>query len=77
MNQGEIDMKFSKDNRDDVEFIEKWYSDIETGFKGLGKTYTRPADYVERALRIMNGSKGRSRLLHQVEGKKGAHHEDN
>lgn len=42
---------------EDLVFIEKFYADIEAGYTALGKTYTRPADYIERALRIL--TKGR------------------
>lgn len=62
-------MKFSKDNAADLEFIEKWYSDVENGFKVIGKEYKRPVDYIERALRVMNNSKKRNKIYNQVEGK--------
>lgn len=60
-----------------LDFIEQWYADIETGFLSCGKTYVRPADYIERALRVMNGSKRRSRMLNQFEGNRGHYNEDN
>lgn len=68
--------RFSIDSVEDIEFIEDWYADIEQGFKSMGKTYSRPDDYIERALRVMNSSKKRNRILNQYEGKKGAHHEN-
>lgn len=70
-------MRFSKENKKDIEFIEKWYGDIEAGFRAFGTDYTRPKDYIERALRIMNASKKKNRLLHQVEGKQNYFHEEN
>lgn len=36
---------------EDSEFIEKFYSDLEAGLDN----YKRPTDYVERAMRILNG----------------------
>lgn len=70
-------MTFSKDNKDDVEFIEQWYKDIETGYKAIGKDYKRPADYIDRAIRVMNESSKRGRITNQFEGKRGHYHEDN
>ncbi len=37
----------------DEEWIEKFYSDLESGLEN----YTRPADYKERAMRILNGKR--------------------
>ena len=68
-------MKYTKENS--LLFIEQWYGDIEKGYVALGKVYTRPADYIERALRIMNASTTRNRLLSQYEGKRGYYREDN
>lgn len=66
--------KFNEENS--LDFIEKLYSDLEKGFFAIGKKYERPEDYIERALRIMNNSKERSRLQNQFEGKKEVYHED-
>ena len=55
-------MRFSIDNIEDIEFIENLYRDLESGFKGVGKKYTRPDDYIDRALRIMNESRTRNRI---------------
>ena len=55
-------MKFSIDNTKDIEFIENLYKDLESGFKGIGKKYTRPDDYIDRALRIMKESRPRNRI---------------
>lgn len=68
---------YTKDNEEDVAFIEKLYADIEQGFRSCGKEYKRPEDYVERALRVMNSSAKRGRLHNQYEGKKGHYNEDN
>jgi len=54
-------MKFSRDNIEDLEFIENLYENLESGFRGIGKKYTRPDDYIDRALRIMNESRTRNR----------------
>lgn len=64
-------MEFTRENS--LEFIEKWYEDIEIGYLAVGKTYKRPDDYIERALRVMNNSKKRNRMSHQTEGKTGIH----
>jgi len=37
-----------------AEWIETFYSDIEKGMRHTNHEYTRPADYVERALRVLN-----------------------
>lgn len=63
-------MRYRADNVDDLEFIERFYADIEQGFKSIGKEYVRPADYIERAIRIMNNSTKRPKLLFQTEGRK-------
>lgn len=63
-------MRFSKDNVKDVEFIENWYQDIERGFKGVGKTYVRPIDWLDRAIRVMNESVPRDKIKNQIEGKR-------
>ena len=55
-------MKFSRDNIEDLEFIENLYENLESGFRGIGKKYTRPDDYIDRALRIMNESRTRNRI---------------
>jgi len=55
-------MRFSIDNFEDIEFIENLYKDLESGFRSLGKKYTRPDDYIDRALRIMNESRTRNRV---------------
>ncbi len=61
-------MTFSKDNLDDIRFIEIWYADIEKGYRSLGKEYKRPINYIERALQTMNESKQRNRMYSQNEG---------
>lgn len=61
---------------DDLEWIEKFYSGLEASFRGIGQTYVRPKDYVERALRIMNNIVKRKRLMNQVEGRKGVFREE-
>ena len=53
--------KFSKDNKSDMAFIERFYHDFEHGLAGVGKAYKRPADYIERALRVMNNSASRNK----------------
>lgn len=63
-------------SKEDLEWIEQFYSDIEAGHKGIGKVYVRPKDYIERALRVLNNSKERNRIANQFEGKKGVHNED-
>ena len=68
-------MEYTRANS--LDFIEQWYSDIERGYTSLGKAYKRPDDYIERALRILNESKKRNRLLSQIEGKRGFYKEDN
>lgn len=40
-------------NMSDAEWIEMFYSDLETGLSN----YTRPADYIERAMRILHGKR--------------------
>lgn len=42
-----------ENNMNDEEWIEKFYSDLESGLEN----YTRPADYKERAMRILNGKR--------------------
>lgn len=64
-------------SQEDADWIEKFYSDLEIGFNSTGKVYTRPADYIQRALRIINAGNKRNTLLHQFEGKRGFYHEDN
>lgn len=66
-------MKYSKANASDMAFIEQWYAELE---RGLGN-YTRPADYIDRALRVMNASDTRNRMRNQREGKQGHYNEDN
>ncbi len=61
--------------KDDAEWIEKFYNDFEAGYRALGRTYVRPVDYIERALRVLYGS-NRKKLGAQYEGKKGYFHED-
>ena len=62
-------------NTSDLEFIEKFYTDIERGYSSLGKTYIRPDDYIERALKVLYGK--RKPLSSQHEGKTGMFHEEN
>lgn len=66
-----------KPSQETLEWIEKFYSDFEAGYRGIGQTYTRPKDYIERALRVINESAKRSKLMNQFEGKRGFYHEDN
>ena len=40
-------------SKDDAEWIEKFYSDLEAGLSN----YTRPTDYIERAMRVLSGSR--------------------
>lgn len=42
-----------------IEEIEKFYSDMERGTADLGPAhrYVRPADYVERYMRVISGSR--------------------
>jgi len=61
--------------KEDLIWIEKFYSDFEAGMYAIGKIYVRPLDYVERATRILHGK--RSPLLRQQDGKKGYYHEVN
>lgn len=55
----------------DLEWIEKFYTELELGFHGIGKNYVRPKDYIERALRFINKSAKRNLLMNQIEGKRG------
>lgn len=64
-----------KYTQDDIDWIERFYGDIEAGYLSIGKTYKRPADYIERAMRIIKGS--RNPLKAQFEGKRRYYHEDN
>lgn len=48
----------------DEKWIEEFYSDLEAGLDN----YTRPADYMERAKRILNGK--RKPMLETKEGRK-------
>jgi len=52
--------------KDEMDWIEKFYSDFEAGMFALGKVYVRPVDYIERATRILQGK--RTPLLRQQEG---------
>lgn len=63
-------------SKEDLLWIERFYSDFETGHTALGKVYIRPKNYIERAMKVINASK-RNKLLHQFEGKKSFFHEDN
>ena len=64
MNQNNI-------SQEDIDFIEKFYSDFEVGYNSIGKKYTRPSNYIERALKVLYGN-SRKPLSNQTEGKKGA-----
>ena len=52
---------------DNAEWIEQFYNDLERGLDN----YKRPADYIERAERILKGT----RKPYQ-RGQEGHHHED-
>ena len=57
----------------DEDFIEMFFADFEDGLQKCGKQYTRPADYLERGVRIINGI--RNRTGNFSEGKTGAHYD--
>lgn len=42
-----------KTYEDEWVFIERFYADVEAGLEG----YKRPVDYIERALRVLNGAR--------------------
>ena len=44
------------------EFIEQFYADFEQGMASAGKKYVRPADYKERAMRVIFKILERKRL---------------
>lgn len=50
---------------DDREFIEMFYRDFEQGMANIGKKYVRPADYIERAMRILTGIRNRCLFTHE------------
>jgi len=52
---------------DNAEWIEQFYNDLE---RGLDK-YKRPADYIERAERILNGN--RNTVGNLAEGRTGGY----
>lgn len=53
---------------EDIEWAEQFYSDVEEMFKRIGKEYTRPVDYLERAYRILTGN--RNTVKSNIEGKR-------
>lgn len=42
---------------EDRQWIEQFYAEFEEGQRSLGKEYVRPADYIERALKVLYGEK--------------------
>ena len=65
---------FSKTNAEDISFIGAWYEDVENGFKAIGKEYTRPSDWLDRAIRVLNTPRGK--MGNQAEGRKGYMHKE-
>ena len=53
-------------SNDLLEWIETFYKDLEVGFGN----YTRPTDYIERALRVLNGNRNTVKNQSDKEEKK-------
>lgn len=61
-------------SEEDALWIEQFYIDFEKGQLSLGKEYTRPVDYIERALKVIYGN--RKVMKRQQEGLTGYFRED-